>query len=124
MTQARRAIAQVLSAAETPLAPQDIYERGRALHPGLGLVTVYRTLELFEELSLVSRVHHGEGCHGYLMSSPGHRHVLICRSCGRAMEFPGGDDLERLIGWVERETGYQVDGHLLQLTGVCPGCQE
>lgn len=124
VTSSRRAIAEVLSAAETPLAPQEIYERGRTLHPRLGLVTVYRTVELFEALGLVSRVHHGEGCHGYVLSSPGHRHVLLCRCCGRAMEFLGGDDLEGLIGRVEGRTGYRVDGHLLQLAGVCPGCQE
>jgi Fur family ferric uptake transcriptional regulator len=114
---------EVLSEAETPLAPQAIHERGREMHPRLGLVTVYRTLELFEELNLVSRAHHGDDCHGYVLSSPGHRHLLLCHRCGRAVEFPGEDDLDDLIARVEERTGYEVDAHLLQLSGLCPACQ-
>ncbi len=123
VTAARRAVMEVLVAAETPLAPQTICERGRATYPQLGLVTVYRALELFEELALVSRVHHGEGCHGYVLASPGHRHVLLCRDCGRAVEFTGENDLDALIARVEQHTGYRVEAHLLQLSGLCPGCR-
>ena len=123
ITASRRAVMEVLARAETPLSPQTIYERGRAVHPKLGLVTVYRTLELFEDFDLVTRVHHGSGCHGYVLSAPGHRHVLLCHRCGRAVEFPGHDDLGDLIVRVEARTGYQIDTHLLQLAGLCPDCQ-
>ena len=115
---------QVLLETEAPLSPQEIFERGGAIHPRLGLVTVYRTLVLLEELNLVRRIHRDDGCHGYLSSSPGHRHVLICSGCGRAVEFPGGDDLRVLIEQVETGTGYRVNDHLLQLFGLCPDCHE
>jgi Fe2+ or Zn2+ uptake regulation protein len=39
------------------------------------------------------------------------------------VEFPGGDDLQALIRRVEAGTGYEIDGHLLQLYGTCPDCQ-
>jgi Fur family transcriptional regulator, ferric uptake regulator len=86
------------------------------------LVTVYRTLDLYDELGLVSRVHLPEGCHGYVATTPGHRHVLVCQRCGRSVEFPGREDLDALVADLERQTGYQVCGHLLQLFGVCPEC--
>lgn len=114
---------QVLTRTDVPLSPQEIFEQARKVHRRLGLVSVYRTLDLFSELALVRRAHREDGCHGYLLASPGHRHALICRRCGRAVEFPGEDDLGTLIGRVEAETGYRVDGHLLQLFGVCPDCQ-
>ncbi len=124
ITEPRRVVMRVLEQAQRPLTPQEILERGKLLHPNLGLVTVYRTLELFESLDLVCLVHREGGCHGYLLSAPGHRHVLMCDSCGRAVEFPGQDDLAQLIDRVQQHTGYAVGDHLLQLFGLCPECQE
>jgi Fur family ferric uptake transcriptional regulator len=123
ITAPRRAVMEVLMAAQAPLSPQEICTRGQAHHDSLGLVTVYRTLELFERFNLARRVHLREGCHGYLATSPGHRHTILCRVCGRSMEFVGQDDLDDLIARVEERTGYEVRDHLLQLFGLCPACQ-
>ncbi len=124
ITAPRRAVAHVLQETATPLAPQEILERGRKLYRKLGLVTVYRTVSLLEDLNLVRRVHQEGGCHGYMPASPGHRHILVCRRCGGAVEFSGEDNLGALMERVEAETGYQVSGHLLQLFGLCPACQK
>ena len=124
VTGPRRAVMQVLIDTEAPLAPMEILERGSAIHPKLGLVTVYRKVTLFEELKLACRVHRNDGCHGYVATSPGHRHHIICRQCGRTVEFPGSEDLDLLIQQVEQRTDYQVDDHLLQLFGLCPDCRE
>ena len=124
ITAPRRAVIQALLEAEAPLTPHDILARARATHRTLGLVTVYRTLSLLAELELVRRVHMEDGCHAYLSASPGHSHVVICQRCGRATEFPGGDDLVALKARVEAATGYSVDDHLLQFAGLCPGCQQ
>jgi Fur family ferric uptake transcriptional regulator len=124
ITAPRRAVMEILSQTEAPLSPQEIYEQGRVIHPKLGLVTVYRTLSLLAKLGLVRRVHRDDGCHGYVSTSPGHCHTLICRCCGRAVEFHGEGDLHTLIGRVEAGTGYHVDDHLLQLFGLCPDCQK
>ncbi|MGQ9457259.1 MAG: Fur family transcriptional regulator [Anaerolineae bacterium] len=124
VTWPRRVVMQVLEEAGEPLSAQEVLERGRRLYPALGLVTVYRALALFSDLGLVRRVH-GEGeCHGYAPASLGHCHVVVCRTCGRAVEFAGSEDLQGLIARVEAETGYRVDGHLLQLFGFCAECQE
>lgn len=124
ITASRRAVMHVLMEADAPLSPQEVLEQAQAIHRKLGLVTVYRTLSLLSDLNLVRRAHREDGCHGYLIASPGHRHALICRICGRAVEFPGEDDLHGLIERVEVDTGYRVDDHLLQLFGLCPACQE
>ena len=123
LTAPRCAIMTVLRATDTPLTPLELLERGRAEHPNLGLVTIYRTLDVLESLELVRRVHREDGCHGYLPAAPGHRHALLCRGCGRAVEFPGCEGLEALIAEVQAATGYCVEEHLLQLVGLCPVCQ-
>lgn len=123
ITAPRRAVMKVLETADAPLSPQDILDRGEAHHPRLGLTTVYRTVALLSDLDLVRRVHRSDGCHGYVAVSPGHRHHVVCRRCGRAVEFPGFEDLPALIAQVERSTDYRVEEHLLQLFGLCPRCQ-
>ncbi len=123
ITAPRKVVADVLLAADVPLTAQQVLTAGQGRHGALGLVTVYRTLELYEELGLCSRVHLPEGCHGYVATTPGHRHVLLCRRCGRSVEFAGRGDLDALVGDLERQTGYEIRDHLLQLFGICPECR-
>jgi Fe2+ or Zn2+ uptake regulation protein len=75
-------------------------------------------------LDLVRRVHGQDGCHGYVLASPGHHHHLICRKCGKAVEFTGSGDLSDFIERIEKKTGFAIDEHILQLYGLCPQCQE
>ncbi len=124
ITAPRRAVIQVLQEADAPLAPQDILERGGGLHTELGLTTVYRTVALLAELDLVRRVHWSDGCHAYIAASPGHRHHVVCRRCGRTVEFPGSEEVAALIADVERATDYRIEEHLLQLFGLCPLCRD
>jgi len=124
ITVPRRAVMEVLQGADAPLSPQDILEQGEAIHPELGLTTVYRTVALLMDLDLVRRVHRSNGCRAYVAASPGHRHHVVCQRCGRTVEFPGAGDLTALIERVEERTDYHVEGHLLQLFGLCPACQE
>ena len=105
ITASRRAVMAVLTRDSAPLSPQEILEEARTVHSRLGLVTVYRTLNLLTDLDLVRRIHREDGCHGYVLASPGHHHAVICHSCGRAVEFTGKNDIDALIAHVEARTG-------------------
>jgi Fur family ferric uptake transcriptional regulator len=124
ITMPRRVVMRVLERAARPLSPQEIHARGRRLHRSLGLVSVYRALMVLERAGLVRRVHREDRCDGYVLASPGHRHLLVCRRCGRAVEFPGAEDLSGLIAQVEQRTGFRVEDHLLQLVGLCGPCRD
>ena len=76
------------------------------------------------EQDLAYRVDRPHDCQGYLFASPGHRHALVCQACGAAIEFYGSNDVDELIDAIEKETGYQVSDHVLQLMGLCPVCQQ
>lgn len=124
LTHPRQVVIRILEAASTPLSPLAIHQQSIDTQDEIGLVSVYRTLELLTELSLVRRVH-GEGdCQGYVLASPGHHHHLVCRQCGKAVEFTGSGDLANLRHRIQHETGFEVEGHLLQLYGLCPNCQK
>ena len=121
LTRPRLAVLQVLRENDEGLDPQEVHHKGKAICPSLGLVTVYRTLDLLAELGLVRRVHSEERCHRF--ASAGHnRHHLVCQSCHRVIEFPC-DGLEDLIESVRQRTGYTITGHLVELSGLCPTCQ-
>lgn len=117
-----RAIVEILANSQRALNAIQIFDLARAAHPALGLVSVYRTLDKLEQLNLIQRVHQPDGCHAYLPAFHGHQHLLLCRHCGLVLVFEG-DDLGALISRVERESGYQVHDHWLQLFGTCPNCQ-
>ena len=123
ITQARRAIVRVLVKEPGHLTPAQVMESARRYAPHVGLVTVYRTLDLLAQVGLVRRVHSENGCHGYAPVGQGHRHHLVCERCGRVVDFEGCD-LSELLGRVEAETGYTIREHMLELSGLCPKCHQ
>ncbi len=137
-TRARRAVLQALCEAGGQATPAQLLALGRIHQPNLGLVTVYRTLELLAALGLVRKLHLDEGCSTYALSPAGvlrtddgmvrstyaahtHSHHVICQRCHRATEF-AGCDIEEVIAAVEAQTGYRVREHWLEMFGICPEC--
>ena len=122
ITEARRAIVKLLVGTERALTPVEIFDQARIMAPKMGLVTVYRTLELLEDLGLVERVHGSQDCHTYLRAARGHEHLVICNHCGKAVYF-SGDDISDLIQKVSLESGFVIQEHWLQMQGLCKDCQ-
>jgi len=123
-TRPRQEVVTILKESKVPLTPQRIHQRATTKNCQIGLVSVYRTLDLFTELNLVRKVHGEDGCHGYVLATPGHHHHLICRECGKAVEFIGTPALKDLIDRIEVETGFIIDEHILQFYGICQECME
>ena len=93
-----------------------------ALHPSIGLVTIYRTLEILTKLGLICEVHAGGNCRSYLMRRPSeHHHHLICSNCGTVIDFTDCD-LGELEQRLTEETGFKINGHLLEFLGQCENC--
>jgi len=123
LTRPRRAVAQALLEAQDWLRPEEVLTRARAHCRTVGLVTVYRTLAVLEELGLARRVHLESGCHGYAPAGLRHGHYLVCLACHQVVEFPGREDLTPLIRQISRKTGFVIEDHLLELSGRCPDCR-
>jgi len=122
ITGPRRAIVELMVDSDHALNPVDVFDLARVKYPKMGLVTVYRTLEILSDLGLVERVHQAEGCHMYLRAAKGHEHLLICSCCGKASYF-SGDDLSVLFERISSESGFSIQSHWLQLQGLCQQCQ-
>lgn len=101
-----------ISQATAMLAPQ-----------GIGQATVYRTIKALQDLGYLRWVHDQGGEHRFVASKPGHSHMLVCRSCSRAVEC-GDCDLSVLEKLIAAQTGFAVEGHHLEFFGLCPDCSE
>lgn len=123
ITQPRRAILDIIAETERPLTPVEIFDLARAESSGIGLVTVYRTIEKLEELHLVEHVHHLGDCQTVFRSSEQHQHLLICTQCGSSRYF-NGLEVEEQFKQISRQFGYQLTDHWLQLAGLCEECQK
>src|SRR5690606_29501637 len=89
LTESRRIVVETVASSSRALSPLEVYDHARSQHTGLGLVTVYRTLEKLEELGLIQRVHQPEGCQSFIAAFHGHQHLLLCSRCGNVAFFDG-----------------------------------
>ncbi len=123
LTPQRRAVLKVFGSSQEHLTPADIYERVQPKHPGIGLVTIYRLLQILTELGLICEVHSGDNCRRYLIKRQAvHHHHLICSTCGTVVDFTDCD-LGELEKRLSRDTGFEMEGHLLEFYGRCQHCQ-
>ena len=123
LTPQRRAVIQTIAANQDHLTPAAIYERVHKENPDIGLVTVYRTLEILNKLNLICELHTGEGCPSYTLGAAEHHHHLICDSCGRVVDFPECD-ISGLEQKLAEETRFKINRHVLEFMGLCQECQQ
>ena len=89
---------------------------------GIGHATVYRTVKTLQKLGRLHWVHEKNGEHRFVARHAPHSHMLACRSCGLVAEFESCN-LTLLEKLLELETGYRIEGHELELYGLCPQCR-
>ncbi|HEY92348.1 MAG TPA: transcriptional repressor [Dehalococcoidia bacterium] len=123
LTWQRRVVIRTVVSTQDHHTPTAIYEKVHQDYPNIGLVTIYRTLEILARLNLICELHAGGSCHSYTIAAPGHHHHLICSNCGRVVDFTGCE-LEELQQSLSKETGFRIDGHLLEFIGLCQTCQK
>jgi Fur family ferric uptake transcriptional regulator len=122
VTSPRKKVMEIIASARSPLTPQEIYQDTLKLTDPPGIASVYRTLDMLDDLGLIQQIHQPGGCHGIWRTQEGHKHYLICSDCGHMRVIEGSEQIEGYISAIEDQTGYQVDEHWLQLFGLCEGC--
>jgi Fur family transcriptional regulator, ferric uptake regulator len=122
VTPQRRVIINAITGSHEHLTPAAIHEKVHRDHPSIGLVTIYRTLEMLAELGLICETHAGGSCRSYLMRRPAeHHHHLICSDCGKVVDFTdcGLGELESRLS---EKNNFKISGHLLEFLGQCREC--
>ncbi|MCS1350832.1 Fur family transcriptional regulator [Mechercharimyces sp. CAU 1602] len=127
LTPQREATVRVLlENEEEHLSAEDVYLLVKEKSPEIGLATVYRTLELLSELSIIHKLNFGDGVTRYEFRAEGaehHHHHLICLHCGTVDEIVD-DWLGEVEERVERELNFYIVDHRLTFHGVCHRCKD
>lgn len=117
MTGQRRVIARVLSEAHDHPDVESVHRRSSEIDSRISIATVYRTVRLFEETGILSRLDIGDGRARYEEMPQEHHDHLIDVKSGGIVEFRDAD-LEALQEKIARDLGYRLVGHRLELFGV------
>jgi len=117
MTGQRRVIARVLSESEDHPDVDQLYRRAVAIDPRISIATVYRTVRLFEEASILEKHDFGDGRSRYEEVSDDHHDHLIDMQSGTVIEFES-EAIEALQVEIARKLGYKLVGHRLELYGL------
>ena len=101
--------------------PEEIATAVQRTASGVNISTVYRNLELLEELDLLQHTHLGHGAPTYSLASDQEHVHLVCRDCGSIDEIPP-EVATPLVDALARTRGFQVDVGHLAVFGRCRSC--
>ncbi len=122
-TPQRRLILDVLEATNGHITGSELVERCRARDPDTTPSTVYRTLDVLEELGYIRHSHSAAGREEFhVLPAADHGH-LQCRSCLQTWEL-GADVTAAIVRPIERRFSFTADVGHLTITGLCAACAE
>lgn len=125
LTLQRRSVLDVLiEHNDEHLSTEEIYGEVKKKYPEIGLATVYRTVQLFEEMGIVDRLNFDDGCSRFELASEDsvhHHHHLICETCNRVYEVEN-DLLSEIEAEIERVYQFKIHDHNLMFYGKCKNC--
>ena len=125
LTLQRRSVLDVLVAhCDEHLSTEEIYDRVKENYPEIGLATVYRTVQLFEDMGIIDRLNFDDGCSRFELTSSNtvhHHHHLICEGCNKVFEVEN-DLLEEIESEIEKKYNFKIHDHNLMFYGHCKDC--
>ena len=128
ITPQRRAIVEILlKQSDKHLSSEEIYDLVRVDCPEIGLATVYRTMQLLDEVGAISKLNLDDGCIRYEISlnkdECHNHHHLICKSCSKIVE-----DQEDLLESIEKKIQelykFEILDHDVKFYGICENCKK
>ena len=118
LTKPREAVFELLKKADRPLSHVELMSAS----PDMDKVSIYRTIETFIRLGIVTSVPHGWK-QRYELAAPfrPHHHHFLCLQCDMVEEIES-DQLEKMIQIFAQYQGFKVTGHTFEITGLCKKC--
>jgi Fur family transcriptional regulator, ferric uptake regulator len=120
-TPQRQNVVEVLAGADGHITGAELVERCRVRDPGTTPSTVYRTLDLLEEIGLVRHGHGADGREEFHVLPAGQHGHLHCSVCGSTWEIdePRGEAVAAVL---RADDGFEVDIGHVTLVGRCRRC--
>jgi Fur family ferric uptake transcriptional regulator len=121
-TPQRRTLVEVLSRTDGHITGSELVERCREVDPATIPSTVYRTLDVLEQLGMVQHAHGVDGREEFhVLPEATHGH-LHCSGCGRSWEIDA-DEGHEIVRSLERRRSFAVDLSHVTIVGRCGDCR-
>lgn len=127
----REAILDLLSRTSKHMSAKEIYDALSTVYPGIGLSTIYRTLELLVRAGFLNQIYIGDGQSRYEFQSgekDKHHYHLVCNKCGKIIDY--SDFLEEELEFVKKaeenvagKYNFLIQDHNIDFFGLCKDCQ-
>ena len=121
LSASRRLVLEALFAAGRPATAEEIASGMYGRLPRCDLASVYRNLEMLEELGVVRHFHAGHGPGHYVLAGDGAREYLACERCG-ALEAVDPRQIDSLREEVRARFGFEVGFAHFPMVGSCAAC--
>lgn len=122
LTPQRLMVLSSLGSSVTHVSAEEIHTQVCQRYPRIPISTVYRVLELLEELNLVSRTDLGDGRVRYHLIGDRRHHHLVCRGCGAIVEMDASL-LAPLETALRERYGFRASMNHFAIFGRCRHCQ-
>jgi Fur family transcriptional regulator, ferric uptake regulator len=122
MTPQRQLILDAVASMHGHVSADQVYQHVVGVFPDVNISTVYRTLEVLEELGVVRHTHFHDGVAQFQRTDEAPHHHMVCSRCGGDAELDL-DVLEPLAVELRRRYGFEADLAHTAIVGVCRACQ-
>lgn len=120
-TKQRAAVVELLGEIDDFRSAQELHDELRQRGGGIGLTTVYRTLQSLADAGMVDVLRTESGEAVYRRCSEHHHHHLVCRECGFTVEIEG-PTVERWADSIASSNGFSNISHTVEIVGTCSSC--
>jgi Fur family ferric uptake transcriptional regulator len=100
------------------VSAEDVYKVLLEQHEEIGLATVYRVLNQFDDAGIVTRHHFEGGKSVFELAHKKHHDHLVCLKCGKVVEFED-DIIEERQSNIAKKHNIKLTNHSLYLYGEC-----
>jgi len=132
MTIPRQVILETLNTSENYLTADELYMIVHREYPGIGIATIYRTLNLLEQMNIVNKIDIGDGKARYEIAKQDvdvpHYHQMICTNCSRIIKYERFSDeelelMKKVQKQLEESYDFTIQRHVVQYYGICGDCR-
>ncbi len=122
-TPQRRTLIEVLARTAGHVTGSELVERCREIDPATIPSTVYRTLDVLEDLGLVRHGHGADGREEFHVLPEGEHGHIYCAGCGRSWEI-GPHEAAAMVASIEASRRFSVDLSHVTIVGYCVDCRQ
>lgn len=121
MTPQRQIILDAITSSTGHISAETVHQQVVARFPNVNISTVYRTLDLLQDLGLVTHTHFDDGIAQYHLAEESSHQHLACRGCGSQVEIDL-TILEPLARGLREDYGFRADLAHFAIVGLCATC--